>query len=84
MLVQITNVGVAAQKPEQLVNDRLEMQLLRCQQRKTFTQIEPRLRAENGDRSRAGAIDARGCRDRARGEEDRDIGALLHFGDKAR
>ena len=47
VLVEITNVGVAAQEPEQLVDDRFEMQLLCREQRKIFAQIKPRLRAED-------------------------------------
>ena len=62
MLVQVTHVGVAAQKPEQLVDDRFEMQLFRGEQRKSGTgrsQIETGLRTENRERPRAGAIHAR-------------------------
>src|SRR5207253_6062595 len=41
--IEITHIGVAAQKPEQLVDDRFEVQLFRCQQRKSraiWPQIE--------------------------------------------
>ena len=56
VLLQPANVRFAAQEPEQLVNDRLEMQLLRREQRKTFAQIEPRLRAKNRERAGAGTV----------------------------
>ena len=59
MFAQETHVRLAAQEPEQLVDDRLEMQLLRGEQRKTLPQIEPCLRAENGNRPDARAIRAR-------------------------
>ena len=36
VLVQIFDIGVAAQKPKQLVNDRFEMKLFGRQQGKTF------------------------------------------------
>src|SRR3954470_11812348 len=38
--VERTNVRVAAQKPKQLVDDRLQVQLLRCQERKILPQIK--------------------------------------------
>ncbi len=47
VFVEITDVGLAAQKPEQFVDDRFQMQLLRGQRRKLFAQIEARLRAEH-------------------------------------
>ena len=62
VLVQIFNVRVAAQKPEQLVNDRFDVQLLCRQQRKSRTiwpQIETRLRAEDRQGAGASAIGAR-------------------------
>src|SRR6266404_7064908 len=62
MLVEITNVGIAAQKPEQLVNNRFDVQLLRREQRKSHacgTQIEARLRAEDRQCAGTGAIGAR-------------------------
>src|SRR5207302_5589418 len=59
MFTQKTYVRLAAQEPEQLVNDRFKMELLRGEERKIFPQIEPRLRAENGNRPDARAIRAR-------------------------
>ncbi len=78
VFVEIFDVGVAAQKPEQLVNDRLDVQLLGGEQRKSRTvrpQIEPRLRAEDRKRARAGAIVARLTFFQERAGEDRDIAA---------
>ena len=54
VLIQIADVRFAAQKPEQLVDDGFEMQLLGCQQREAFREVEPRLRAEPGVGADAG------------------------------
>ena len=54
--VEIFDVGVAAQKPEQFVNDGLGVDLLRGEQRKRFAQTDNALRAEHGERARAGAV----------------------------
>ena len=51
--MQIFNIGVAAQEPKQLVNNRAGMQFFRCDQRKTFLQIKTHLIAEQ--RTCAGA-----------------------------
>ena len=56
MFVEIRNVRIAAQKPQQLINDRLEMHLLRRHERKAFRQIEPHLMTENAPRAGAGAV----------------------------
>src|SRR6185437_5424803 len=53
VIVEIFDVGVAAQEPQQLVDDRLEVQLLGGHERKAAPKIEPHLMAE--DRARAGA-----------------------------
>src|ERR1700730_2100890 len=55
VFVEVAHIGVAAQKPEQLVDDRFQMELLRGKQRKFLSQIESRLSAENRKCSRAGA-----------------------------
>ena len=47
VFVQITNVRVTAQKPEQFVNDRFDVEFFRRQQRECLSQIEPRLGAED-------------------------------------
>src|SRR5204863_3245091 len=54
--IERAHVGVASEEPEQFVDDRLEMELLRGQQRKSFPQIEASLGSENGERSRAGSV----------------------------
>ena len=77
VFVQVTHVGVAAQEPEQLVDDRLEMQLLRGEQRKSFAQIEPRLRAENRRVFPCRFDPCAAFRVRAQAEADRDIGACV-------
>src|SRR5262249_5494728 len=50
LLVQVANVGVTAQKPKQLVDDRFDVQLFRCEQREPWpvgTQIKSRLRTKH-------------------------------------
>src|SRR5437773_2117984 len=62
VFVQVAQVRFAAEKPEQLVDDRFEMELFCGEQRESGsyrTQIEPRLRSENRECSRAGAIHPR-------------------------
>ena len=56
VIVEILDVGVAGEEPEQLVDDRLEVQLLGRQQRKAFGQIEAQLMAEHRERAGAGAV----------------------------
>ena len=56
VFLQIADVGVAAQKPEQFVNDGAQMQFLRGENGEIFAQIKPRLRAENGISARARAV----------------------------
>src|SRR5262249_27697608 len=62
MFVEKFDVRVAAQKPEQLVDDRFDVEVLGCEQRKSRTarsQIESRLGAEDRQRAGAGAVIAR-------------------------
>jgi hypothetical protein len=56
MLVEPFDVRVAAQKPEQLVNDGLGVDLFRGEQRKTSRKSEPDLRAKHGIRAGARAV----------------------------
>jgi len=56
VIVEPFDVRVAAQKPEQLVEDGLGMDLLRGEQRKRLAQRTADLRAENGKRARARAV----------------------------
>ena len=75
--LQITDIGLAAQKPEQLVNDRFEMQLFGREQGKILPQIEARLRAENRKRARCRCDPSAVVHSRARAGEDRDIRLAL-------
>ena len=56
MLLQVFYVCVAFQEPEQLVDDRLEMEFLGGQQRKTVFEVITRLGAEDTDGSSAGTV----------------------------
>jgi hypothetical protein len=56
VFLQETNVSVAAQKPEQFVNDGLGMNFLGREQREIFPQIKPRLRAKHGIRAGTRAV----------------------------
>src|SRR5574337_1033406 len=56
VLFQVGDVGVAAQEPDQLVHDRLQVQLLGGDQRKTLRKIETHLPAEHAARAGAGAV----------------------------
>src|SRR5438477_7250694 len=61
VFVEIFDVGVAAQKPEQFVNDRFDVQLLRGQERKSRParpQVVAGLCTEDRQRAGAGAIGA--------------------------
>ena len=56
VLVEIFDVGVAGQEPEQLVDDRLQVQLLGGEQREAVGEIEAHLIAEHRQRAGAGAV----------------------------
>jgi len=56
MVVEPFDIRVAAQKPEQFVNDGLRVDLFRGEQRKRIAQWAADLRAENGKRARAGSV----------------------------
>ena len=56
VVVQIFYVRVAAQKPEQFVNDGAQVQLFGGEHGKIVAQIKPRLRAEHGISAGAGAV----------------------------
>ena len=56
IVVQVLNVGVASQEPQQFMNDTAQMQLLRRQQRKAVGQVEAHLVAEHALRARARAV----------------------------
>src|SRR5690606_13807054 len=48
---EVPDIGVAAQKPEQFVDDAANMQLFGGHERKALRQVEPELIAENALRS---------------------------------
>jgi len=56
MLVEIFDVGVAGEKPEQLVNDRFDVQLLGGGERKALGEVEAHLVPEHRQGAGAGAI----------------------------
>ena len=49
MLLQVAHVRVALQEPQQFVDDRLQVQLLRRQQREAVLKVVAALRAEDAD-----------------------------------
>ena len=55
-LLQPMCIGVAAQKPQQLVDDALQVDLLRREKRETVLKIEAHLVSEDADGAGAGAI----------------------------
>ena len=56
VVVEIFDVGVAAQEPQQLVDDRFDVQLLGGDQRKAARQVEAHLMAEDRAGADAGAV----------------------------
>lgn len=56
VFLEVADVGVTLEEPEQLVNNGAEVQLLGGEQGKSLGQVEAFLRAENGERSRAGSV----------------------------
>ena len=56
MLLKVMHVGVATQKPQQLVDDRLEVELLGGEQGEAVSKIEAHLIAEHAHRARSRAV----------------------------
>src|SRR5205807_3567974 len=56
VLAQVADVRFTAQKPQQLIKDRLQMQLFRGNQRKALRQVKPHLIAKNTARSGARSV----------------------------
>jgi len=56
VLVQIFDVRVAAQEPEQFVDDRFEVEFFGREQRKTVGERKARLRAKDRAGTRAGPV----------------------------
>src|SRR5690606_29210724 len=56
IVLQVLDVRIAAEEPQQLVDDRAQVQLLRRDERKAFGEVEAHLVAEHAQRAGAGAI----------------------------
>src|SRR5688500_3848982 len=56
ILMEIPDIGVASQEPQQFVDDGLEMALFGCHQRKAVGQVEAHLVAEYGKGARSGPV----------------------------
>jgi signal peptidase I len=56
MVVQVFDIRLAAQEPEQFIDDAFEMQLFGRDQGKSFRQVETNLVAEDAEGSRSGTI----------------------------
>src|SRR6266576_3452015 len=56
IFLQVTNVSLTAKEPQQFVDDRAQMQLLRREQREIILQGKARLRAEDGIRAGTRAV----------------------------
>jgi hypothetical protein len=55
MVVQVLNIGIAVQKPQQFVHNAFKVQFFGSHQRKPFLQVKPHLvtKATNGACARA-------------------------------
>src|SRR5262245_56096250 len=78
MLLQILQVRIAGQKPQQFINDRLHMQLLRCDQGKAFIERKPHLMSEHRQRPSSRAV---AFLDPAAEDEFHQIKILAHLPD---
>src|SRR5215813_8827275 len=56
MIVEIFDIGIAGEEPEQLVDDRLGVQLLGGDEREAVSEVEPHLVAEYGERAGTGPV----------------------------
>src|SRR5262245_4243265 len=56
VIVEIFYIGIAGQKPQELVSDRLEVHLLCGEQRKALGEIKPYLVTKDRQRARPGAV----------------------------
>src|SRR5262245_10731243 len=56
MLLQIPDLRITGQKPQQLMNNRFQVQLLGRDQGKAFIEREPHLMSEHRQRTRARAV----------------------------
>ena len=56
VLLEVFHVGVALEEPEQFVDDRLQVELLRGEQGETVVEVVTRLGAEDADGAGACAV----------------------------
>ena len=56
VIEKVLRICCPLEEPEQFMNDRPKVQLLGCEQWKTFPQIEPHLVSKNADRAGSGAV----------------------------
>ena len=77
VVVQVFDVGVAAQEPKQLVDDRPQVEFLGGQAREAGAQIESHLVAEDADGAGAGAVAATGA---VVADVAKQVKVLLHGG----
>ncbi|MOA38626.1 hypothetical protein D3C78_1603310 [compost metagenome] len=61
IFLEIGNIGIALQEPQEFMDDRAQMQLLGGENRKTLRKVETHLVTENRARARAGAVPAVGA-----------------------
>ena len=54
--MQILDIGIPGNEPQQLIYDRTQMHFLRSKERKTLGKIEPHLISENAFRPHAGTV----------------------------
>ena len=56
MVVEVLHIGVATEKPQQLVDDGAQVQLLGGEEGKSVVEVEAHLVAESAEGARAGAV----------------------------
>ena len=56
VVLQIFNIGVACQEPQQLVYNRLQVQLFGCEQGETLLQVKTHLITKGTDSTRSGTV----------------------------
>jgi hypothetical protein len=56
VLLQVADVRIPFQEPQQLINDRFEVHFLGSNERKAVIQVEPELSPEHGVCSNSGSI----------------------------
>jgi hypothetical protein len=56
LLLQPPDIAVATQEPKQFENDRFDMKLLGCEQRKALAEVEAQLTSEHSSGARSSSI----------------------------